>query len=134
MEFQIDSIYFSRENMHEWSEKIFKMKKLLITDRIYKFKNSNYQKLIEAYDVHFQEIKGRKKMEGKRKSNLTLNVQDLFINWKPDVLLILMRLMNQHFETPKNYRLDDDIEQSREEHFQQVYNDKKFMTSKEKYQ
>jgi hypothetical protein len=133
MEFQVHEIYFSRENMLEWSEKRFTMKKMLITDKMFKFKNPIYQKLIEAYDVNFQELKGRKKTHGKRKSNITLSVKDLFVNWKPDVLLLLMQLINQHFKVEKAHRLDDDIEQSREDHFKQVYTDAKFMTFMEKY-
>ena len=109
------------------------MKKLLITDKIYKFKNPIYQKLIQAYEVSYQELKGRKKQQGKRKSNIKLNVRDLFINWKPDVLLILMRLMDKHFQIEKIHRVDDDIEQSREQHFKQVYADTKFMIFMEKY-
>lgn len=48
--------------MHEWSEKVFTMKKMVITDKMFKFKNPIYQKLIEAYEVSYQELKGRKKM------------------------------------------------------------------------
>lgn len=110
------------------------MKQLLITDRIFKFTNPVYQKLIEAYELSYQELKGRKEKHGKRQTNIRLIVKDLFINWKPDVLLILMQLMNKHFKAEKAYRLDDDIEQSREEHFNHVYQDKKFMMSAQKYQ
>jgi hypothetical protein len=40
---------------------------------------------------------------------MNINIQDIYINWKPDVLLILIRLASQHFKKEDNYRLDDDI-------------------------
>lgn len=89
------------------------MKRLLITDRIHRFNNKVYQKLIEAQSVSYQELKGRKKLKGKRKTNIKFDVKDIFINWKPDVLLILMQLADKHFKTEKIHRVDDDIQQSR---------------------
>lgn len=74
------------------------MKKLIITDRIFKFKNLAYQTLIQAKGVKFQELKGKKKNKDIRKTIISMNIEDIYINWKPDVLLILMRLMNQHFK------------------------------------
>lgn len=109
------------------------MKALKITDRLYKYSNPIYQTLIEAKGVTFQELKGRKKKEGVRKSHISADLEDLYINWKPDVLLILMGLMNQHFQGEKPLRFDDDIEQSREEHFRQVFADGKFMFLRENY-
>ena len=90
------------------------MKEMLITDRIFTFSNPVYQILIRAHQVSYQELKSKKNAQGKRKTNISLSVQDLFINWKPDVLLLLMQLVNRHFQTEKVHRLDDDIEQSRE--------------------
>jgi hypothetical protein len=54
-------------------------------------------------------LKGRKKLKGKRKTNIKFDAKDIFINWKPDVLLILMQLADKHFKTEKIHRLDDDI-------------------------
>jgi hypothetical protein len=133
LEFQITDIEFSRENMHEWSEKQFSMKSLKITDQIFKFNNPIYQTLIEAKGVKFQELKGRKKNQESRKAIINANIQDIYINWKPDVLLILMRLMNQHFKSEQKHRVDDDIVQSKEDHFKEVYADSKFMFLRENY-
>lgn len=119
--------------MQQESEKIFTMKEMLITDRIFKFTNPVYQILVQAHQVSYQELKGKKTAQGKRKTNISLAVKDLFINWKPDVLLLLMQLVNRHFQTEKVHRIDDDIEQSREEHFKEVSDDTKFMTMRDKY-
>ncbi len=73
------------------------MKKFIVVDKVFKFNNPVYQKLIEAYEVNYHEKKGRKQTEGKRQTNITVNIKDLFINWKPDVLLILMKLVDKHF-------------------------------------
>lgn len=44
-----------------------------------------------------------------------------------------MQLADKHFKTEKIHRVDDDIQQSREDHFKNVQNDTKFMIFMEKY-
>jgi hypothetical protein len=83
--------------------------------------------------VKLQELKGRQKSEGARKSVVNVQLQDIYINWKPDVLLILLRIIDQHFTGEKPHRLDDDIEQSRDEHFKRVCEDSKFIFLSENY-
>jgi hypothetical protein len=82
---------------------------------------------VEAKGVKLQEVKGRRRSQQTRKAIITASVEDIYLNWKPDVLLILMSLLNRHFQTEKKHRVDDDIEQSREDHFRQVYADTSFM-------
>ena len=113
MELQVTDVVFSRESQHEWSEKHFSMQSLTITDRIFCFSNPAYQKLVEAKGVKLHEVKGRRRKQQGRKAIITAKIQDIYLNWKPDVLLILMRLLSRHFQTEKKHRVDDDIEQSR---------------------
>lgn len=75
------------------------MRSLSITDQIFKFSNPAYQTLVRAQGVSLQEVKGRRRGQQGRKAAITANIADIHLNWKPDVLLILMRLLNRHFQT-----------------------------------
>jgi hypothetical protein len=85
--------------MLDFSEKTFKMKELKIIDRIFKFKNPNYQHLMIAKQTEIQIIKPAQGKKNKTNKKYTIRMihNEIFINWKPDVLLILMRLMSKHF-------------------------------------
>lgn len=109
------------------------MRSLSITDQIFKYSNPTYQTLVRAQGVSLQEVKGRRRGQQGRKAAITAKIADIHLNWKPDVLLILMRLLSRHFQTEKKHRVDDDIEQSRDDHFRQVQNDTSFMFLRETY-
>lgn len=87
------------------------MKELIIIDRIYKYKNTKYQHLLVAEATKIDVTRPLKtiKNKKKRKINASVSIKSININWKPDVLLILMGLMNKHFSSDKKFRVDDDI-------------------------
>ena len=109
------------------------MKSLTICDKIFKFSNPQYQTLLEAKGLTLQQSKGKKDKKATLKAKAKCSFEDIYINWKPDVLLIITNLIKQHFKKDQPYRVDDDIEQSRQEHFKQVYQDSKFMAMRENY-
>jgi hypothetical protein len=49
-----------------------------------------------------------------------INIEDLKINWKPDVILIALELMNKHLKKEEKYRMDDETNKTRGDHFREV--------------
>ena len=58
----------------------------------------------------------------------------LRINWKPDILLILLSLLRKHFSKARKLRLDDNVEKARDEHFQEVEADHRYMFARKDYE
>lgn len=56
-------------------------------------------------------IKNNKKLEkydhSSRPIRNFITIEDLKINWKPDVILIGLDLMNKHLSKGEKYRMDD---------------------------
>ena len=55
-----------------------------------------------------------------------MKIPELEINWKPDVLIILLQLMYKHLSKEKKLRMDDGQAKTRDQLFSEVRADKKF--------
>ena len=60
---------------------------------------------------------------------MDLEIPEIKINWKPDVLVILFQLLKKHFSKEKVLRVDDDQEKTRTQLFEEVLSDKKYAFS-----
>lgn len=50
-----------------------------------------------------------------------MDVEVLKINWKPDVILIFLELINKHFSKEEKYRMDDETNKTRADHFREAF-------------
>ena len=57
---------------------------------------------------------------------MKLNLKTLDINWKPDVILVILELSNQHLDKFRQMSIDDDKSFTRSQHFKEVLSNPKF--------
>ena len=69
-----------------------------------------------------------------KKVEVDLDIPEVKINWKPDVLIILFQLLQKHFSKQKILRVDDEEDKTRTQLFEEVLGNKKYIFSLKQYE
>jgi hypothetical protein len=111
-----------------------------IVDEIFTYNDPKFQTFLMMKNFTLKNEKPKNKKHSsatEKKQKLPIrnfiSIEDLKINWKPDVILIALDLMNKHLKKEEKYRMDDETNKTRADHFREVENDTKYMFGMNEY-
>ena len=105
MVFKLYALNFQQHQQNKISNKSITIEKLDSLDYLYKYKDPKLQTLISAKDIGLKVQ--RNKNEEQKKFEVELIFPDIYINWKPDVLVIFMKLVYSYISKDVKHRVDD---------------------------
>lgn len=90
------------------------------------------QKLVSIQNFNLQIHKNKNDLQ--KQMQVDLDLEHIYINWKPDVLIILLKLIYSYFAKEAKLRVDDGQEKTRDELFEEVLKNPKFLFSMKEYE
>lgn len=90
LKIQLSKIVFKATEKEEAVETSFKIGKIEIIDRLFEYTNQRYQSLFLASKLGLTISKNKEAITKTSPTIVSLTVVDLDVNWKPDVLLLII--------------------------------------------
>lgn len=115
MVFKILEMKYESREQNRVQNKSIEIQNIEAVDYIHIYRDSGLQKLISIQDFKLQIHQNKNDLQKQMQVNLDL--QQIYINWKPDVLIILLKLIYSYFVKEAKLRVDDGQEKTRDQLF-----------------